>query len=92
MNKIDEMDEMDEIRQIDTEDISYEEEQLQKILIQESDKLKIIMDRELREHQELEYLESLNKDIEKQKETKQKEFEEPSVEEMRRVRLNRFCK
>jgi len=69
------------------EDLSYEEEQLQQILIQESERLKIIMDRELREQQEFEYLASLLTDTEKQK---GKEFYEPSIEEVRRKRLERF--
>ena len=69
------------------EDLPYEEEQLQQILIQESERMKIIMDRALREQQDLEYLESLITDAERQKE---KEYYEPSVEEMRRKRLERF--
>ena len=70
------------------EDISYEEEQLQQILLQESEKQKITMDRELREAQEKEYQECVDKDTAKCEE--QKLFEEPSLEEMRKVRLARF--
>ena len=63
-------------------EMSYEEEQIQQILIEESEKQKILMDRELRETQEREYQESLKIDTNK--------FHEPSSEEMRRVRLLRF--
>ena len=70
------------------EDISYEEEQLQQLLIQESEKQKIAMDRELREAQEKEYQECVDKDTPTCEE--QKSFEEPSLEEMRKVRLARF--
>ena len=68
-------------------ELSYEEEQLQRLLILESEKQKIQMDRELREAQEREYKESLKEDL--QKNTK---FYEPSQEEMRAVRLKRFEK
>ena len=40
-------------------ELSYEEEQLQRLLIQESEKQKIQMEQELREAQEREYQESL---------------------------------
>jgi len=81
-------------------DLSYEEEQLQQILIQESEKIKIIMDRELRRQQELEYEQSLKKDIEGQGQGNQEDqadqeikgFHEPSLEEMRETRLKRFSK
>tara|TARA_B100000214_G_C23911218_1_gene601395 strand:- start:298 stop:522 length:225 start_codon:yes stop_codon:yes gene_type:complete len=63
----------------------YEQEQIQQILINESEKQKILMDRELRETQEREYQESLKEDI-----RKTIKFDEPSVEEMRRIRLNKF--
>lgn len=68
-------------------ELSYEEEQLQIILIQESEKQKIQMERELRESQDREYHESLQKDIENNT-----EFCEPSREEMISVRLKRFEK
>jgi len=71
------------------EDISYEEEQLQQLLIQESEKQKIAMDRELREAQAKEYRECVEKDTIKVC-NKCKSFEEPSLEEMRKVRLARF--
>ena len=66
-------------------EISYEEEQIQEILIRESEKQKIQMDRELKISQEIEYQEALKKD-----EKSNLSFDEPSVEEMRRVRLLRF--
>lgn len=71
-------------------EFSYEEEQLQRILIQESEKQKVKMERELREAQEREYQESLQKDLEGV--TQWNNFEEVSIEEMRAVRLKRFEK
>lgn len=68
-------------------ELSYEEEQIQKILIQESEKRKVQMDRELRESQEREYQESLQKDL-----LDSSLFHEPSNEEMRATRLKRFEK
>ena len=68
-------------------ELSYEEEQLQRLLILESEKQKIQMDRELREAQEREYKESLKEDLKKNL-----EFDEPSKEEMRATRLKRFEK
>lgn len=68
-------------------ELSYEEEQLQILLIQESEKQKVQMDRELREAQEREYEESLQKDLKNNF-----EFQEPSKEEMRATRLKRFEK
>ena len=65
----------------------YEQEQIQQILLKESEKHKIIMDRELREFQEREYRESLEKDMKSESEL---EFDEPSPEEMRIIRLIRF--
>lgn len=68
-------------------ELSYEEEQLQRLLILESEKQKIQMDRELREAQEREYKESLQKDL-----RDSPGFCEPSKEEMRAARLKRFEK
>lgn len=68
-----------------TEELSYEEEQLQQILIKEIEQYKLKAERELKEKQDLEYQESLKKDM-----TKELIFEEISLEEMRRVRLARF--
>ena len=67
-------------------ELSYEEEQLQRLLILESEKQKIRMDRELKEAQEREYQESLQKDLHNIV------FHEPSKEEMRATRLKRFEK
>lgn len=66
-------------------EINYEDEQIQEILLKESEKKKIEMDRELKLLQELEYEQALKKD-----EESDLTFDEPSVEEMRRVRLLRF--
>ena len=68
-------------------ELSYEEEQLQRLLILESEKQKIRMDRELREAQEREYQASLQKDLHNNP-----VFHEPSKEEMRSTRLKRFEK
>ena len=64
---------------------NFEQEQIQQILIQESKQNKIKMDRELKEQQDREYEESLLND-----KYKQNSFDEPSLEEMRRVRFLRF--
>tara|TARA_E500000178_G_C16556425_1_gene545367 strand:- start:116 stop:403 length:288 start_codon:yes stop_codon:yes gene_type:complete len=77
-------------------ELSYEEEQLQQLLIQESEKHKIQMDRELRESQEREYQESLKKDLVNLKKEEEinpwVNFVEVSIEEMRATRLKRFEK
>ena len=52
-------------------------------------------DRQLRELQDIEYQESLDKDKDKDKDLdkdKDKEYEEISLEEMRQIRLQRFSK
>ena len=67
------------------EELSYEEEQLQQILIQEMEQQKLKSERDLKEKQDLEYQESLKRDMKKEF-----VFEEVSIEEMRRVRLARF--
>ena len=76
---------MEEQNECEQEQNDYEQEQIQQILLKESEKQKIIMDRELRESQEREYKESLEKDM-----NSELEFDEPSPEEMRRIRLIRF--
>ena len=78
------------IEQNPESELSYEEEQLQMLLIQESEKQKIQMDRELRETQEKEYNKSLQKDLEQDQQIEG--FNEPSKEEMIAVRLKRFDK
>jgi hypothetical protein len=73
------------------EKMSYEEEQIQQILLQESEKKRIEMERELRLSQELEYKAALKEDMKNMNISPiDKLFDEPSVEEMRRVRLLRF--
>ena len=67
------------------EELSYEEEQLQQIIIHELEQQKLKSERELKEKQDLEYQESLKQDMKKEF-----VFEEVSIEEMRRVRLARF--
>jgi len=79
-----------------TKELTYEEEQLQMFLIQEAKRKQIADQRELREQQDREYMESLKQETkeneiiqaEPYRETEQ--FDEPSLEEMRRVRLLRF--
>ena len=80
-----------------TKELTYEEEQLQMFLIQEAKRKQIADQRELREQQDREYNESLKQEkehdiiqAEPTKETATDQFEEPSLEEMRRVRLLRF--
>lgn len=68
-------------------DLSYEEEQLQVILINEMKKKQIQEERQLKENQDIEYLTSLRED-----ETQDKTFEQISLQEMRRIRLKRFDK
>jgi hypothetical protein len=71
-------------------EISYEEEQIQKILIEESEKQKLKMERELKISQDEEYQKCLDQDLNIDNLSISPSFEEPSVEEMRRVRLLRF--
>ena len=82
-----------------TKELTYEEEQLQMFLIQEAKRKQIADQRELREQQDREYNESLKQEKEneiiqaetmKETVTATGQFEEPSLEEMRRVRLLRF--
>ena len=68
-----------------TEELSYEEEQLQQVLLKEIEQHKLKEERELKERQDLEYQESLKQDLELKH-----EFKEVSLEEMRRIRLARF--
>jgi hypothetical protein len=71
----------------------FEEEQIQQILLNESEKQKLQMDRELKETQDKEYKRSLEIDLSntlKQSTNEYDRFEYISTEEMRRVRLLRF--
>ena len=93
---------IDEIPEL-TKELTYEEEQLQMFLIQEAKRKQIADQRELREQQDIEYNESLKQEKEHEiiqaepttetataTATATEQFEEPSIEEMRRVRLLRF--
>ena len=71
-----------------TED--YEQEQIQQILLEESKKQKFKMERELKISQDKEYQKCLEKDLNIENLSISPTFDEPSVEEMRRVRLLRF--
>tara|TARA_Y100001958_G_C20819972_1_gene275355 strand:+ start:52 stop:312 length:261 start_codon:yes stop_codon:yes gene_type:complete len=76
---------------LEDKDMSYEEEQIQQILLQESEKKRIEMERELKLAQEREYKAGLQEDMRNMSVSPiNKVFDEPSVEEMRRVRLIRF--
>lgn len=65
----------------------YEQEQIQQILLRESEKQKIEMDRELKEIQDKEYQDSLEADLQK---NNNDDYDTISIEEMRRIRLIRF--
>lgn len=74
------------------EEISYEEQQLQLVIMKELETQKINAEREFVKKQDEEYQQSLKIDTESEhikEETEQ--FEEVSIEEMRKVRLARFC-
>ena len=76
---------------MDTE-LSYEDEQLQSILMNEIKEKILKEERALKEEQTKEYLASLKIDEKKNKESEDKAFDEVSPEEMRRVRLLKFSK
>jgi len=67
-------------------ELSYEEEQLQLLLLKESFNKKLEIERKLKNQQDEEYKKSLMIDENKQNNI----FEEISLEEMRRIRLLRF--
>mgnify|MGYP001319827908 CR=1 FL=1 len=71
------------------EEFTYEEEQLQQILLQELHQKMVEEQRKLKQKQDEEYKESLQKDIDRLDDQKVT-FDEPSIEEMRRVRILRF--
>ena len=73
----------------ENEDLSYEEEQLQLILMNELREKQIQEERQIKQQQDKEYQESLIQDENNKIELK---FEEVSIEEMRRIRLQRFSK
>ena len=67
--------------------LSYEEQQLQIILMNEVKKRSLQEERQVREYQDIEYQESLLKVMEK----KTVSVKEVSIEEMRQIRLKRFA-
>ena len=73
----------------ENEDLSYEEEQLQLILMNELREKLILEERQIKQQQDKEYQESLIQDENNKMELK---FKEVSIEEMRRIRLQRFSK
>ena len=78
-------------------DMSYEDEQLQMILLNELKEKQIIEGRILREEQDLEYQKSLEKDNDNDNNSDNNDddktvFKEISLEEMRKIRLKRFQK
>ena len=73
----------------ENEEFSYEEEQLQLILMNELREKQIQEERKIKQQQDKEYQESLIQDENNKIELK---FEEVSIEEMRRIRLQRFSK
>ena len=84
---------------MDNEELSFEEEQLQLILIQELKDIKMKEERAFKEEQTKEYLDALKIDEEKNRKdtetgaaTSKDTDSEVSVEEMRRIRLLRFQK
>ena len=69
------------------EESEYEEEQIHQLILAEFERIKLENERKIKEEQDREYQESLKVDTEVEP-----TFEEPSLEEMRRVRLLRFDK
>mgnify|MGYP001296250281 CR=1 FL=1 len=74
---------------MDNDPQSYEEQQLQIILMNELRKQLLQEERNLKESQDMEYQESLKKDKSIEGEIS---IEEISIEEMRKIRLQRFDK
>jgi len=72
---------------MDNDPLSYEEQQLQIILMNELKRRTLQEERKLKELQDIEYQDSLKKD-----EIKNIEIDEISIEEMRKIRLQRFDK
>jgi len=76
------------------EELSYEEEQLQLLLLNEMKQLKLNNERSLKQKQDEEYFDALQVDekINEQKNvvTENVERKEISLEEMRRIRLLKF--
>ena len=74
----------------DKDPLSYEEQQLQIILMNEYKKQLLQEERQLKELQDNEYQESLLKDREQQTDPPIVVIEGISIGEMRRIRLQRF--
>jgi len=70
---------------MDSDTLSYEEQQLQIILMNELREKLLQEERQIKELQDIEYQESLRKD-----EIQNIEREEASLEEMRQIRIKRF--
>jgi hypothetical protein len=70
---------------MDSDPLSYEEQQLQIILMNELKKRSLQEARQIKELQDIEYQESLRKD-----EIQNIEIDEISLEEMRQIRIKRF--
>ena len=85
---------MEQPNQNSNMDEEYEQEQIQHILLKESEKKRIEMERELKESQQQEYEVGLQEDMRNMRNMSvspiDKIFNEPSIEEMRRIRLIRF--
>ena len=79
---------MENINENIENELSYEEEQLQLLLLKESREKKIEIERKLKNQQDEEYKKSLMIDENKQENIDN--FEEISLEEMRKIRLLRF--
>jgi hypothetical protein len=74
---------------MDSDPLSYEEQQLQLILMKELKEQLLREERQVKELQDIEYQESLLKDTTMQI-ASQKEIPEISIEEMREIRIKRF--
>ena len=74
---------------MDNDPLSYEEQQLQIILMKEVKEQLLREERQLKEYQDTEYQKSLLKDTIMQT-ASQEAFQEISIEEMRQIRLKRF--
>jgi len=74
-------------------ELSYEEEQLQLIIMKQIEEKRIKKERKLIKQQNEEYNKSVKVDIHKENVlVKEKvQFEEISIEEMRKIRVARFC-
>ena len=67
-------------------EVNYEEQQLQIILMKEIQRQSLLAERELKKQQDQEYLDALNIDVK----MAEPQFKKISLEEMRKIRLKRF--